>query len=145
MNVLTRLPPAARNVSFIVWSVLEPAVALTCACLPTIRPLLRVIYQKASKKLKKISPLQSFSQSHQQSTVAEQAQFQPIRGRNVTQVHASRSSTQVYMQYEGQRVYSLECIQSPRPFLHPVRISSCGLDRGPPTPPKDVFPRMHGA
>lgn len=112
----------AHRIAFVIWSVVEPAVALICACLPTLRPLFEGARSLASKR-----SYRSHSQSQRRRSDHEEDR-QPIRTHSPVQLNRNTTSPDIYVQDEVHKSYSMDDVQPLRVTISPERESSVMLN-----------------
>lgn len=116
----------AHSITFIIWSVVEPAVALTCACLPTLRPLFRGVLSLASSQSKRRS-YRSHLQSQRWRSNHEEDR-QPIRTNSPVRPRKADTSTHTHAQDEVYQSYPMDDMQPLRPTMLPERNSNFMLN-----------------
>ena len=127
----------ATGVSFIIWSVTEPAVALICACLPTLRPLFRGALNVATSHSRSWGRTNGSQSQARPYRPTQDEDGQPIRASSPIELQKGNISTHTYAQDDVHHSYSMDDVQPLRLRELPERKSSRTLDVGPRTPRKD--------
>ena len=110
---------------------MEPAVALICACLPTLRPLFKSALNVATSRSK------SWGRTHRsQSQIrpyrpTEDEEGQPIRAGRPIPLSKGNISTNICAHDDVHQSYLMDDVQPLRSKELPERTSSRALDVGP--------------